>query len=308
MDKVHQKGLPAKEERHRLFGSVPPGPRTKPVEKEKMADLQNTRNNFLFDLDTVGIVNVKHPVTVTSRMNPYTQTTVGTFTMSSSIPKDSKGTNMSRFTEQMQQYHEKGLTLELDTLKTFTKELAERLKQNDAEVKVSFPWFYERKGPQSGLAGMNHANAGMKVAYDQEKGYFCEVSLEATITTLCPCSKEISEYSAHNQRGKVTMTAVLSDDFDEREIDWKEQLLIAAETNASAKIHPVLKRPDEKTVTEQAYENPRFVEDMVRLVAADLYEMPFVEKFEVSCQNEESIHLHDAYASISFDKTKDTVN
>ncbi|MBO8155109.1 MAG: GTP cyclohydrolase I FolE2 [Bacillaceae bacterium] len=308
MYKAHQKGLPSKEERHKLFGSVPPGPRTKPVEKEKMADLQNTKNDFLFKLDTVGIVNVKHPITINSKIKPYTQTTIGTFSLSSSIPKESKGTNMSRFTEQLQNYHDHGFTVNLDTMKSFTRELASRLKQKDAEVEISFPWFFERRGPQSNLAGMNHANASMKVKYDQEQGFSCEVSLEATITTLCPCSKEISEYSAHNQRGVVKIEAVLAEDFNEEEIDWKEQLLHAAETNASARIHPVLKRPDEKAVTEQAYENPRFVEDMVRLVAADLYEMPFIEKFAVSCQNEESIHLHDAYAAITFDKRTDVLS
>lgn len=98
------------------------------------------------------------------------------------------------------------------------------------------------------------------------------------------------------------MEVELVEDFDERQTDWKAMLLEAAESNASARIHPVLKRPDEKMVTEQAYENPRFVEDMVRLVAADLYELDIIEKFYVACENEESIHLHDAIASVTYDK------
>ncbi|WP_188455601.1 GTP cyclohydrolase FolE2 [Virgibacillus oceani] len=308
MDKIKtfpKKQLPNKAQRHKLFGSVEPGPKTKPSEKSKMADLQNTRKDFLFDLDAVGIANVKHPISVKSNLIPATQTSIGTFQFSSSIEKASKGTNMSRFTEQLTLYHETGFTADIKTLKEFTKELADRLKQKDAKLTVSFPWFFERRGPQSGLAGMNHADASITVSYDQLKGYNVTASLSALITTLCPCSKEISEYSAHNQRGNVSMEIKLTDDFDEEKADWKESLLEAAESNASARIHPVLKRPDEKMVTEQAYENPRFVEDMVRLVAADLYEMPFAEKFKVTCRNEESIHMHDAIASVTYDKTND---
>ncbi|UJL48030.1 GTP cyclohydrolase I FolE2 [Virgibacillus sp. NKC19-16] len=296
------KQLPNKAERHKLFGSVEPLPKSKPVEKSKMADLQNTKKDFLFDLDAVGIANVKHPITVFSNLKPTTQTSIGTIEFTSSLKNTSKGTNMSRFTQQLNSYHEQGLSVDLATLKKFTSELAERLDQNDAMIKVAFPWFFERKAPESGLTGMNHANAVIYVAYDKEKGHTISASLSGLITTLCPCSKEISEYSAHNQRGEITMEISLTEDFDETSLDWKENLLEAAESNASARLHPVLKRPDEKMVTEQAYENPRFVEDMARLVAADLYEMPFVTKFNVSCRNEESIHLHDAIASVSYDK------
>lgn len=299
---ISKKQLPDKAQRHKLFGSVEPGPRTKPSEKSKMADLQNSKEDFLFDLDAVGIANVKHPITVASSLEPKTQTTIGTFEFSSRIDKSSKGTNMSRFTEQLQSFHQKGFIIDIKTLKRFTKDLAERLDQKDAEIKVSFPWFYERRGPQSDLSGMNHADITIHVNYDRTEGYTVEASMSALITTLCPCSKEISEYSAHNQRGEVSMKVSLTEDFDEEATDWKELLLEAAESNASARLHPVLKRPDEKMVTEQAYENPRFVEDLTRLVAADLYEMPFVAKFQVKCRNEESIHMHDAVASVTYDK------
>ncbi|MGV2620167.1 GTP cyclohydrolase FolE2 [Halobacillus sp. ACCC02827] len=299
------KQLPSKEERHKLFGSVAPGPRTKPMEKDKMADLQNSRKDFLFDIDMVGISNVKHPIRIPSDLTPQIQTTIGTFSFGSSIEKGSKGTNMSRFTEQLDKYHNEGFAVDIATLKQFTEELAERLKQKDAEVEVTFPWFFERKGPYSDLAGMNHADATIRVEYDGETGHDITVALTGKITTLCPCSKEISEYSAHNQRGNVTMEVKLTDDYDEQDLDWKAALLEAAESNASARIHPVLKRPDEKMVTEQAYENPRFVEDIVRLVAADLYEYDFVEAFKVSCRNEESIHLHDAVATVTYDKKQE---
>ncbi|SER09652.1 GTP cyclohydrolase I [Gracilibacillus ureilyticus] len=298
------KQLPNKQERHKLFGSVEPGEKTKPTEKEKMPDLQNTKKDFLFDINQVGIANVKQPIYISSNIKPYNQTTIGNFKLTSAINKDSKGTNMSRFTELMYEYSNgEPLMVSISELKRFTKELTDKLQQEDTQITVSFPWFFERSGPSSAITGMNHAEARLTVIYDRIHGYQVDVAIEGTVTTLCPCSKEISEYSAHNQRGIVKIGAQLTPNFDEEQVDWKAALLEAAESNASARIHPVLKRPDEKMVTEQAYENPRFVEDMVRLVAADLYEMPFVEKFSVTCQNEESIHLHDAIATISYDKT-----
>ncbi|MCA1032479.1 GTP cyclohydrolase FolE2 [Bacillus timonensis] len=293
--------LPTKAERHKLFGSVEPGIKTKPTEKQDMPDLQNSRKDFLFEIDSVGISNVKLPVIVLSSLEPKEQTTISTFKLTSKIPYDAKGTNMSRFTEQLENYRKQGFQLTLSSLYDFTKELAERLKQKDAEIEITFPWFYERKGPASGISGLNHAEARIKVSFDQSLGFQTEVGLTCAVTTLCPCSKEISEYSAHNQRGYISMTATFTEDYKE-ETDWKEALLHAAESNASAMIHPVLKRPDEKMVTEIAYENPRFVEDMVRLVAADLYELDFIQSFKVECRNEESIHLHDAIATLSFSK------
>ncbi|MGM8213681.1 GTP cyclohydrolase FolE2 [Virgibacillus sp. W0430] len=297
--------LPAKEERHKLFGSVEPGPRTKPTTKEDMSDLQNVKKDFLFNIDAVGIANVKHPIVVKSDTKPKIQTTIGTFQLTSNVNKSSKGTNMSRFLEEINEAGHSELMIDFPSLKQFVLRLRQRLEHDEVKINIAFPWFYERKGPNSQLAGMNHADVSLNVVYNENTGFKWEASLSVYVTTLCPCSKEISEYSAHSQRGRVTMEVVFTDDIVDEQVDWKKQLLHAAESNASSKIHPVLKRPDEKIVTEAAYENPRFVEDMVRLVAADLYELPFVEKFKVSCQNEESIHMHDAIATISFNKLED---
>ena len=297
--------LPSKSERHVLFGSVTPGPKTKPTEKEKMADLQNSKKDYLFDIDAVGINKVTYPVIVSSKIKPYEQSTIATFSLTSTIDRMTKGTNMSRFLEVMEEVNDGGFKVDFASLTTFAKKLQERLEQEEVQLEVSFPWFFERLGPTTGKAGLNHATVTLNLTYnstDQSLHYGAKMT--ALITTLCPCSKEISEYSAHSQRGNVTMEVNFTEDYDENELDWKEALLLAAESNASAVIYPVLKRPDEKFVTESAYENPRFVEDVVRLVAADLYEMPFVEKFIVTCENEESIHLHNAIAKIEFDKTK----
>ncbi|OXS78718.1 GTP cyclohydrolase FolE2 [Domibacillus enclensis] len=293
--------LPSKRERLKLFGSSEPGIKLKPSEKEKIPDLQNKKENFLFEIDAVGITNVKMPVSITSVLNPYTQTTIASFTLTSAISHEVKGTNMSRFTEQLELYRRQGFTLSFSQLSDFLKELAGRLEQKDASLEVTFPWFYEQAAPVSSLAGLNHADARISVSYRQGKIVERRVELSCAVTTLCPCSKEISEYSAHNQRGYIRMMASLSVEYQES-TDWKAVLLEAAQSNASAWIYPILKRPDEKAVTEKAYENPRFVEDMVRLVAADLYEVPFIESFTVECRNEESIHLHDAYASLTIQK------
>lgn len=302
MNHNNYKGQLSKQERHKLFGSVEPGKKTKPIEKEEMSDIQNTVDDFLFHLDQVGITNVKYPIHINSTIEPSHQTSIGHFSFSSSINQHSRGTNMSRFTEQLHKYYENGFDTDFSTLETFIVELAERLGTLDAQMEVRFPWFYERIAPHSKLKGLNHADITIKAAYNKETGVSFKASLEVLVTTLCPCSKDISEYSAHNQRGKVTIDIKFKEDFNEDQVDWKKELLHAAESNASAPLHPVLKRPDEKVVTEQAYENPRFVEDIVRLVAADLYEMNFIKKYTVTCQNEESIHMHDAIASITVNK------
>lgn len=294
--------LPPKAERHKLFGSIQPGEKLKPTRKEDMADLQNTEKDFLFKIDSVGISNVKYPIVVESQLQPLVQNTIGTFTFGSSIKRKSKGTNMSRFLEQIEASNHNGFKVDFKSLTRFSQDLAIRLEQDEVSLDVEYPWFFEKKGPSSNIGGLNHGTVKLSLTTDIEGNIDYQASLSVYITTLCPCSKEISEYSAHSQRGKVTMNISFADGFDHSTIDWKKALLFAAETNASAIIYPVLKRPDEKFVTETAYENPRFVEDMVRLIAADLYEMDFIKKFKVICENEESIHLHNAIATIKFDK------
>ncbi|MFT8323285.1 MAG: GTP cyclohydrolase FolE2 [Bacillus sp. (in: firmicutes)] len=294
--------LPNKLERHRHFGSVDPlKNKTKPDEKEKMTDLQNTPKNYFFEIDHVGVSNVTHPIHITSSMEPTMQTTIGTFTLTTNLVSNRKGINMSRLTELLQEYHEKGWTLEMDLLQAFTKDIAERMGQNKSSLSVSFPWYYERTAPVTNKKGFMHSTISLETSYEQEKRWNSSVKLETTVTTLCPCSKEISEYSAHNQRGIVKIWVELYPSTPWPK-DIKKELLHAAESNASAMLHPVLKRPDEKKVTELAYENPRFIEDLIRLIAADLYEFPWIKSFEIECRNEESIHLHDAYAKLSFNK------
>ncbi|NGP46039.1 GTP cyclohydrolase I FolE2 [Bacillaceae bacterium SIJ1] len=308
MTRIH-KILPSKDERHTLFGSVQPGERTKPSKKEDMPDLQNQKKDFLFPIQAVGIANVRFPVTIHSRIDPITQSSVGSFSLTSSLLQDQKGTNMSRFTEILTAHQGEmpGFDVSLTSITHFLKQLAHRLEQPDAALRIDFPWGFQRKAPVSDYTAFQYVDAFVEASFDREHDEtFFRVGMEAKVTTLCPCSKEISEYSAHNQRGRIQVEVSLSEE-EAYDFDWKEKLLEAAESNASSILYPVLKRPDEKFVTEKAYENPRFVEDMVRLIASDLYEMEPVRAFSVHCQNEESIHQHDAIAKIVFDKDKDTL-
>ncbi len=295
-DKMRQ--LPPKAERHRHFGSVDPIIGTKPTTKDEMPDLQNKPDDFYFPIQQVGISSVKYPVMIESELAPTTQTTTADFTMTTSLAQNYKGINMSRLTEQLHFFFQSHL-LSIETLREFTMIIARKMEQSSANVRVSFPWFFTKTSPKEQKTGMAHADVTYDVTFDEKKGYTSVISLTAAVTSLCPCSKEISEYSAHNQRSFITMTATVDDQF---EGDWKSVLLDAAESNASSVLYPVLKRPDEKFVTEHAYENPRFVEDLARLVAADLYENSAVHAFEITCRNEESIHQHDAISKLSFTK------
>ncbi|MED4129641.1 GTP cyclohydrolase FolE2 [Shouchella miscanthi] len=294
--------IPLKAERHKLFGSVSPSVKTKPTEKEHMQDIQNTHKDFLFDVHFVGVANVKQPIQIKSTSSPGIQTTVATFSIGAQLDRYAKGTNMSRLITGLEEFNGQHKTLSLESLKNLARSLADRLNQDMIDIHVAFPWFYSREAPTSLQSAYNHSEIEISLNYSKALGFKTELTLTCLVTTLCPCSKEISEYSAHNQRGEVKMSVELCEDFDEAKIDWKNELLGAAESNASAKIHPILKRPDEKVVTEQAFENPRFVEDLVRLVAADLYEYDWVTAFKVTCQNQESIHLHDAVAKITYTK------
>jgi GTP cyclohydrolase I len=219
--------LPAKPERHRRFGSTAPVPGNKPTTKEQMADLQNQREDFLFPIDRVGICEVKHPIQVRSELAPRLQTSIATISLATSLRRESKGINMSRLTEQLERYRQKGWTAELPELSEFAQELAHGMGQDRAELTMTFPWFYERSAPVSGKTGLGHAEVSIHVGYEKEKPAAITLGLRVAVTTLCPCSKEISEYSAHNQRGMVTLTAEI-DPAAYAAQDWKAALLEAA--------------------------------------------------------------------------------
>ncbi|MEK5199521.1 GTP cyclohydrolase FolE2 [Staphylococcus sp. FSL H8-0121] len=287
--------LSTREGRWKHFGSVDPIEGTKPTTKNEMTDLQSTHKNFLFEIEEVGIKNLTYPVLIDQFQ------TAGTFSFSTSLNKDEKGINMSRILESVEKHYNKGIELEFNTLYHVLRTLQEKMNQNAAGVDVSGKWFFDRFSPVTNIKAIGNADVTYGIAIEGTKVTRKEVTIQAAVTTLCPCSKEISEYSAHNQRGIVTVKAYLNKD-DIVIDDYKDKILDAMEANASSILYPILKRPDEKSVTERAYENPRFVEDLIRLIAADLVEFDWIEGFDIECRNEESIHQHDAFARLKYRK------
>jgi GTP cyclohydrolase I len=287
--------LSTREGRWKHFGSVDPIEGTKPVVKEEMTDLQSTNKNFLFDIEEVGIKNLVYPV----RIDDYQ--TAGTFSFSTSLNQDEKGINMSRILESVEKHYDNGIQLNFTSLNEVLRTLQTSMKQSSAGVDVSGKWFFNRLSPVTNIKAIGNADVTFGLAIDGDAITRKELTINAAVTTLCPCSKEISEYSAHNQRGYVTVKAYLDKDTALND-NYKEIILDAMEANASSILYPILKRPDEKSVTERAYENPRFVEDLIRLIAADLVGFEWIEGFDIECRNEESIHQHDAFAKIKYRK------
>ena len=287
--------LSTREGRWKHFGSVDPIEGTKPTTKNEMTDLQSTHKNFLFEIEEVGIKNLTYPVLIDQFQ------TAGTFSFSTSLNKDEKGINMSRILESVEKHYNNGIELEFNTLYHVLRTLQEKMNQNAAGVDVSGKWFFDRFSPVTNIKAIGNADVTYGIAIEGTKVTRKEVTIQAAVTTLCPCSKEISEYSAHNQRGIVTVKAYLNKD-DIVIDDYKDKILDSMEANASSILYPILKRPDEKSVTERAYENPCFVEDLIRLIAADLVEFDWIEGFDIECRNEESIHQHDAFARLKYRK------
>lgn len=287
--------LTTREGRWRHFGSVDPIEGTKPTVKEEMTDLQSTHKDFLFEIEEVGIKNLVYPVVIDNYQ------TAGTFAFSTSLTREEKGINMSRILESVEKHYDNGLELTFNNLETVLHTLEKHMKQSSAGVDVSGKCFFNRYSPVTNIKAVGNADVtyGLAVAGDQVTRK--ELTVQATVTTLCPCSKEISEYSAHNQRGVITVKMYI-DPSATLPTDYKEVILDAMEANASSILYPILKRPDEKRVTERAYENPRFVEDLIRLIAADLVELDWSEGFDIECRNEESIHQHDAFAKLKYRK------
>lgn len=287
--------LSTREGRWKHFGSVDPIKGNKPTSKEKMTDLQSTNKDFLFEIEEVGIKNLIYPVNI-DRFQ-----TAGNFSFSTSLNQDEKGINMSRILESVEKHYNHGIELDFDALYQVLRSLQESMNQSSAGVDVSGKWFYDRYSPQTDIKAVGHADVTYGLAIKDDNVTRIELTIEAAVTTLCPCSKEISEYSAHNQRGIVTVKAYIDKDAELSD-DYKSVILDAMEANASSVLYPILKRPDEKRVTERAYENPRFVEDLIRLIAADLVELDWLEGFDIECRNEESIHQHDAFAKLKHRK------
>ncbi len=292
---MKQIDLSTREARWKYFGSVDPIKGTKPTEKEKMPDLQSSKKDFLFEIEHVGIKNLVYPVKIDGFQS------IGNFEFSTSLNQDEKGINMSRILESVEKHYDNGIELDFDSLYRLLRSLQERMEQNAAGLDVSAKWFFNRYSPITQQKAVGNADIRYILSVSDDKLTKKSLGIEVPVTTLCPCSKEISEYSAHNQRGIITVLIDLDTETDLPD-NYKELILDGMEANASSMLYPILKRTDEKAVTERAYENPRFVEDLIRLVAADLVELEWINGFEIECRNEESIHQHDAFARLKYSK------
>lgn len=260
----------------------------KPVAQGEIEDVQNIQDKRHIAIDKVGIKDIQHPVKVSDRTTGE-QHTVANFNMYVNLPHEFKGTHMSRFVEILNQ-HEREITV-----KSFHEMLGEMTERLDAEsgyIEMRFPYFVNKEAPVSGVRSLMDYDVSFIGEITGDKTSMT-VKVVVPVTSLCPCSKNISDYGAHNQRSHVTLT-VKTDSFI-----WIEDLVDLVEDEASCQIYGLLKRPDEKYVTEHAYDNPKFVEDMVRDVAARLKADARIKAFMVESENFESIHNHSAYALIT---------
>ena len=263
------------------------------IMSKKLPDIQNTRDTRGVAIDQVGIRDLSYPIQVLDRVgNPIS--TVATIAMSVHLPHHFKGTHMSRFLEVLSR-HEGEITMR--TLPAILHELEEKLHAESARIEVSFPYFIEKAAPVSGA----RAKVACQVTFlGETRGHKKDFALrvETPVKTLCPCSKEISDYGAHNQRGHVTIEVRTRRTKEGWDMVWIEDLVEVAEKSASAPIYALLKRSDERFVTMQAYDNPVFVEDLVRNVAVRLKKDKRITSFEIGTINQESIHAHNAFARV----------
>ncbi len=260
-------------------------PATQPA---AMPDVQSSFDARNIEIDRVGIKAIKHPLTVVD--GTYRQASIAECALTVALPADKKGTHMSRFVALL---NAEPLELSLATLPDWTRQMAELLHAHRADVQFTLPFFVEKSAPVSGqkalmdyqLSLLSHLNA---------QGH-CETRLELVVpvTSLCPCSKEISAYGAHNQRSHVTVTVRVTDSA----LSIRE-LIRAIEDQGSCALWGLLKRPDEKFITEYAFDHPKFVEDMIRDVAGTLATHAGIDGYRVTVENFESIHNHSAWAVI----------
>jgi GTP cyclohydrolase I len=250
-----------------------------------MKDVQNQPDYRNIDLTKVGIKGIKYPINVLDRANK-TQATVATVNMYVHLPHRFKGTHMSRFVEALNSYCS---DLNLETFFEMLDKIKRSLHAPAANLEIRFPYFMKKKAPVSGVPSMMEYRCRYvgEIRGDERK---LHIGVQVPICTVCPCSKEISTQGAHNQRGMVSVTTLFQEFF------WIEEVIEIVETSASSEVFALLKREDEKFITEQAYNKPMFVEDVVREVTDKLTRDPRFIAFSVEAENFESIHNHSAYA------------
>ncbi|MDS4019081.1 MAG: GTP cyclohydrolase FolE2 [Candidatus Competibacter sp.] len=254
-------------------------------------DVQNSADTRRLAINKVGIKDIRHPVRVRDRSGGE-QHTIAMFNMYVNLPHNFKGTHMSRFVEIL---NVPGREISVDSFKDMLMEMTDRLEAEAGHIEMTFTYFVTKAAPVSGVRSLMDYEVTF-VGEIRDGQPAMNLKVVVPVTSLCPCSKKISKYGAHNQRSHVTVNVRA------RGFIWIEDVIDLVEKEASCELYGLLKRPDEKYVTERAYENPKFVEDMVRDIAAKLNQDDRVAAYSVESENFESIHNHSAYAMIEHDK------
>ena len=255
-----------------------------------MPDLQNAPDGRNIAIDKVGVKDISYPIVVQDKNREW-QNTVARINMYVDLPHHFKGTHMSRFIEILNQYHGE---ISIDRMDTILMEMKDHLEASCAHLEFKFPYFIEKQAPASGARSLMEYQCQMLGSLGLTSDFVLGVTVP--VTSLCPCSKEISARGAHNQRSAISVQIRYSQHI------WLEDLVEWIESCASSPVYSLLKREDEKAVTEQAYDNPMFVEDIVREVTKKLSAVPEITWFKVQCENFESIHNHSAYAQVELDR------
>lgn len=256
-------------------------------------DVQSSPDTRHLPINKVGIKDIRHPVRVRDRSGGD-QHTIANFNMYVNLPHNFKGTHMSRFVEILNT-REREITVE--SFKDMLAEMTERLEAEAGHIEMSFTYFVNKSAPISGVQSLMDYEVSL-IGEISDGNPSMNIKVVVPVTSLCPCSKKISRYGAHNQRSHVTVNAQV------RGFVWIEELIDLVEQESSCELYGLLKRPDEKFVTEKAYDNPKFVEDTVRDIATRLNADERISAYSVESENFESIHNHSAYAMIEFDKAK----
>ncbi len=254
-----------------------------------MKDIQNERDFRNIPIDKVGIKNLRYPITVLDRKNGY-QHTVASINMYVDLPHRNKGTHMSRFVEILHLFRPE---VSLKNISSVLEQMKKHLNAASAHIEVTFPYFIEKNAPVSDSPGLMDYTCKFQGSSDPQGKIDLVSEVIVPITSVCPCSKEISDSGAHNQRGEVRVATRF------KKFIWMEDMIALVEQSASCDVYSVLKRVDEKRVTEKGFSNPKFVEDIVRDISKKLEEDDNITWFSVSAENFESIHNHSAYAHIT---------
>jgi GTP cyclohydrolase I len=262
-------------------------PASKVAARGKLHDKQSEPDHRELRIDKVGVRGLRFPIQVRDKARAV-QNTVAMIGMFVDLPKEFKGTHMSRFIEVLNAH---GAVVHVENITDILYAMQQKFQAATSHLEMEFPYFMVKRAPVSGMESIMDYVARFDATASHKEIDFV-LTVKTMVTTLCPCSKAIAEYGAHNQRGEVTVQ------IRSRKAVWIEDLIAIIESSASSELYSLLKRQDEKAVTERAYDNPVFVEDLVRNVAVKLNAHPDVTWYKVEAENHESIHNHNAYACI----------